>query len=226
MKSLRVWDLPTRLFHWLLVLLVIGLVVTSQVGGNWMVWHMRMGYAVLALVLFRIVWGVVGGHWSRFVNFLYGPSQVLAYLRDRAPLAHRIGHNPLGALSVFALLGLLLLQASTGLFADDEIAFAGPLTKFVSGAWVSNFTWWHKVVGKWGLLALVSLHVLAVLFYLLVKKENLVRPMVSGDKTLAASTTEADLLPPSADATAQRVTAALILAACAGLVYWIVALGG
>ncbi|MDQ7747454.1 cytochrome b/b6 domain-containing protein [Hydrogenophaga pseudoflava] len=219
MHTIRVWDLPTRLFHWALALCVIGLVVTANVGGSWMIWHGRLGYTVLSLLLFRIVWGFVGGHWSRFSSFLYGPSAVLAYLRGNARPEHRVGHNPLGMLSVFALLVVLLLQVSTGLFADDEIAFTGPLASLVSGDTVSQATRYHKSVGKLLLIALVVLHVLAILVYKWIKKDNLLGAMVLGDKQVATP------LPSARDSASSRLLALLIWAVCAAAVYWVVGLG-
>jgi cytochrome b len=219
MQTVRVWDLPTRLFHWGLAACVIGLVITANVGGNWMEWHARLGFTVLSLLLFRIVWGLFGGHWSRFSSFLYGPSAVFAYLRGQSPAAHRVGHNPLGMLSVFALFTVLLLQVSTGLFADDEIAFTGPLVSLVSGDTVSQATRYHKSVGKLLLIALVSVHVLAILYYKWVKKDNLVTPMVLGDKAVTAP------VPSSRDTASTRLVALAVWAACAGVVYWIVGLG-
>jgi cytochrome b len=180
----RVWDAPTRLFHWALVVCVMGLVTTAQIGGTAMEWHFRLGYSVLALLLFRLIWGFSGGHWSRFKSFLYSPRQVLMYLQGRSKSEHSVGHNPMGALSIFALLGLLALQVGSGLMSDDEIAAAGPLVKWVSSAWVGNATFYHKEIGKLVLLALVSLHVLAIVFYFVRKHENLVRPMIRGDKLL------------------------------------------
>lgn len=221
MQTIRVWDLPTRLFHWLLAAAVVGLVITANIGGNWMNWHLRLGYAVLALLLFRLVWGFVGGHWSRFGSFLYAPSTVLAYLRGQAKPEHRVGHTPLGALSVFALLIILLAQVSTGLMSDDEIAFFGPLVRFVSGDTVALATSYHKNVGKFIVIALVVLHVAAVLFYKWVKKDNLVRPMVVGDKQLA----RALVVPETRDSAASRVLALLVLALCGGAVAWLVRLG-
>ena len=119
----RVWDLPTRLFHWVLAACVIGSVVSAKVGGNAMVWHFRLGYAVLALLLFRLLWGVVGGRWSRFSSFICAPSTLLRYLRGQGrPGDHfHVGHSPLGALSVLSLLAVLLVQVGTGLVADDEL---------------------------------------------------------------------------------------------------------
>jgi cytochrome b len=219
MQTVRVWDLPTRLFHWALAACVIGLVITANVGGSWMQWHGRLGYTVLCLLLFRIVWGLIGGHWSRFGNFLYGPSAVVAYLRGQAPATHRVGHNPLGMFSVFALIAVLLLQVSTGLFADDEIAFTGPLVGLVSGDTVSQATRYHKSIGKLLLIALVSVHVLAILYYKWVKKDNLVTPMVLGDKQVPTPA------PSSRDTASTRLVALMVCAACAGVVYAIVNLG-
>jgi cytochrome b len=217
--QVRVWDLPTRLFHWLLVAAVIGLVITSQVGGNWMTWHMRLGYTVLTLLLFRVVWGFTGGHWSRFSNFWFGPRAALRYLREPGAFRHVLGHSPLGALSVFALLAFLLAQAVTGLFVDDEIAFSGPLSRFVSNASVTQLTTYHKLVGKWVLIVLVSLHVIAVLVYLWGKRQNLIKPMISGDKDV-----DLDLPMASQDRSAQRITALVVLLLAGGIVWWIASL--
>lgn len=219
MQIVRVWDLPTRLFHWLLLPCVVGLVITGNVGGNAMVWHGRLGYAVLTLLLFRVVWGFVGGRWSRFSSFVYAPSSVLAYLRGQGRPEHSVGHNPLGAFSVFALLAVLFLQVGSGLFSDDEIAFTGPLAGLVSGDWISELTRYHKNVGKLLLIALVVLHLAAIAFYRLVRKQNLVRPMIDGDKAVAAS------LPSSADTAGRRWFALIVLLLCAVAVYGIVSLG-
>ncbi|MET3497253.1 cytochrome b/b6 domain-containing protein [Variovorax boronicumulans] len=215
----RVWDLPTRLFHWALAVAVLGLIGTGLTGI--MEWHFRLGYTVLSLLLFRLLWGFVGGRWSRFAAFLYAPGSVVAYLRGRAHPDHLIGHTPLGALSVFAVLGILAFQVATGLMADDEISASGPLTRFVSGAVVSFATGWHKAQGKWIVIALVSLHVLAVLFYVLVKRHRLVRPMVSGDKLLADASGR---VAPSRDDAASRALALVLFALCAGVANWIASL--
>ncbi|WP_326541279.1 cytochrome b/b6 domain-containing protein [Pseudorhodoferax sp.] len=215
----RVWDLPTRLFHWTLFLCVVALVATAKIGGNAMVWHVRLGHVVLALLLFRLVWGLVGGRWSRFASFLHSPRDTLLYLRGRGRPELSVGHSPTGAASVFALLGVLALQVATGLSSDDEIAFTGPLTRFLPGELVSQATSYHKGVGEWLVIGLVLLHVAAVLFYLWGKKQNLVRPMVSGDKELPAAT------PASRDDAASRLLALAIGAVCAGLAYWVSGLG-
>jgi cytochrome b len=214
LNKVRVWDLPTRFFHWALAVGVIGLGVSGTVGGNAMVWHFRLGYAVLALLLFRLVWGVAGGRWSRFSAFAYGPQRVIGYLKGQSQPAHEVGHNPLGALSVFAMLGLLLAQAGSGLLSDDEIAFAGPLTSFVSNAAVGLATRFHTEIGKWILLGLVALHLAAIIFYQR-RQRNLVGAMLHGDKALAIDA------PSSRDDWRSSAAAALILALCAGAVYWV-----
>ncbi|MFZ4624428.1 MAG: cytochrome b/b6 domain-containing protein [Rhodoferax sp.] len=208
----RVWDAPTRVFHWTLALCVVGLVVTAQIGGSAMQWHFRFGYGVLSLLVFRLAWGFVGGHWSRFKSFIYRPSDIWRYLQGQGAPAHSVGHNPLGAFSVFALFGFLSLQVASGLLSDDEIAAAGPLVKFVSSTWVGNATFYHKEVGKLILLALVALHLAAIAFYFLKKGENLVRPMVTGDKALDFDVTS------SSDNATDRIKAAIIILGCGGLV--------
>ncbi len=218
--AVRVWDLPTRLFHWTLAVAVVGSVVSAKIGGNAMVWHMRLGCLVLALLAFRVLWGLLGGRWSRFASFIYAPATVLRYLRGQnKPGEHLdVGHNPLGSFSVFGLLGLLALQVATGLVADDEIATVGPLNRFASPDIVTQATSWHKQYGQWILLALVALHVAAILFYLLKKKHNLVRPMLVGDKPLPADT------PASADGPSQRLLALVLFALCAAGAAWVASL--
>jgi len=182
LNVVRVWDLPTRVFHWALVAAVVGLITSAQIGGEAMAWHFRFGYAVLTLLLFRILWGLIGGHWSRFASFIYSPATILGYLKGQGKPEHAIGHNPLGSLSVFAMLGILLLQVGSGLFSDDEIAAAGPLVSLVPSAWVALATHYHAEIGKVILLGLLLLHVGTILFYRFKKGENLVKPMVHGDK--------------------------------------------
>lgn len=220
MKSTRVWDLPTRVFHWALVFSVTGLVITGNVGGNAMPWHFRFGYSVLTLLLFRLTWGLVGGRWSRFASFIYAPSSIIKYLKGDGHPHHSVGHNPMGAFSVFALLTFLTAQVATGLISDDEIAAAGPLTKFVSNATVSIASGYHTKLGKLFLIVLVLLHVGAILFYLYKKRENLIKPMIHGDKVLPLD------VPASRDDAKSRSVALLIFAICATLVYWLVSLGG
>jgi cytochrome b len=219
MHTVRVWDLPTRLFHWALVLCVISLVTTANIGGNAMNWHFRFGYSVLTLLLFRLAWGLVGGHWSRFASFIYSPSSLMAHLRGKTRPEHNIGHSPTGALSVFAMLMVLLAQVGSGLFADDDIAAAGPLTGLVSGDTVALATGYHTEVGKVIVIALVVLHLLAIAYYQWVKKTSLVQPMLKGDKLLPSPANS------SRDTWATRLLALLVLGLCALAVNRLVALG-
>ena len=216
-QPVRVWDLPTRVFHWLLALSIVGSVITAKIGGGAMVWHIRLGLLALTLLAFRWVWGLVGGRWSRFASFIYAPATVLRYLRGQAqPGEHLdVGHNPLGSFSVFGLLVILTLQVATGLVADDEIATVGPLNRFVSSASSSLATGWHKTYGQWIIISLAVLHVAAILYYLVRKRVNLVRPMLLGDKTLPRGT------PASADGLRQRVLAVIIVALCAIAAYFV-----
>ena len=222
LRAVRVWDLPTRLFHWVLALAVVGSVVTAKIGGNATVWHFRLGYLVLGLLLFRLVWGVVGGHWSRFATFVRGPGTVLRYLRGQIRTGEHldVGHNPLGAGSVIALLTILAVQVGTGLIADDEIASVGPLNRFVDTATGLAATAWHKTGGQWIIIGLVVLHIAAIVFYKVRHGKDLVGPMVRGDKQLAEDA------PASADDMRTRLKAVVIIAVIAAAVAFVVRLGG
>jgi cytochrome b len=217
MKKLRVWDLPLRLFHWSLVAFLLASFVTQAIGGNAMDWHFRAGYAVLTLLAFRLVWGIVGPRYARFSSFLYGPSAIAAYLRGAS--GPHVGHNPLGSLSVFAMLAVVLAQALSGMFANDDIASEGPLARFVSKDMSDRLTWFHADVNAWILLALVCLHVLAVAWYGLARSQNLVKPMWSGDLELGP---DAGPVEATSDSWRTRLLALAILAGCAGGMYYLV----
>ncbi len=187
LQPVKVWDLPTRIFHWTLVALMIAQWLTAQNSGA-MDYHVWGGYAVLALVLFRLIWGVVGSETARFGAFVRGPGAALAYvkalLRGETPLY--LGHNPMGGWSIVAMLILLLVQAGTGLFANDDILIEGPLYSWVSKSASDWLTTIHKLNFNL-LLAVIAVHISAVLFYLLVKRENLIHPMLSGRKHLSSN---------------------------------------
>lgn len=219
MQRVRVWDLPTRVFHWALALSVVGLVVSANLGGNWMNLHIRLGYVVFTLLLFRLGWGLIGGYWSRFSQFLYPPRDLLRYLRGQGSHLHQVGHSPLGALAVFAFLLVLAAQVGSGLFTDDEIAFFGPLVTLVSGDVVSLASDYHRKVGKLILIVLVIMHVAALLYYKWVKRQPLVAAMLHGDKTLSQNA------PSSRDGLRQRLLALAWLACSAAVVWWVVGLG-
>ena len=182
--SIHVWDIPTRFFHWLLVILVFFSFITGKIGGTAMKYHELSGFAVLCLVVFRLVWGFIGGQQSRFSAFLKGPATVLRYASSLPGRESRtyIGHNPLGGWSIIAMLMSLFLQAGTGLFANDDILTEGPLYDLISKQTSDWLTGMHDL-NQNVLMGLVVLHICAILFYLFVKRENLLVPMITGKKT-------------------------------------------
>lgn len=167
-----------RIFHWSLALSVVVAIVTAKLGGNWMEWHGKAGLTIIGLLAFRLAWGVVGSTHARFRNFAPTPASILAYVKGQW---NGVGHNPLGALAVFLLLGLLIAQAITGLFSNDDIAFNGPLFALVDKSLSDRLSGWHHQLSN-ALLVLLGLHVAAILFYLFVKRNNLVKPMLTGWK--------------------------------------------
>jgi cytochrome b len=214
---IRVWDVPTRIFHWALAALVIFSFTTGKVGGGWMEWHLRSGYAILALLLFRLAWGVAGSHTARFAHFVRGPRTALAYARETIGGRHPYteGHNPMGGWMVLFMLLALVVQATTGLFADDEIATQGPLAVKVSNALVARLTTIHKY-NEWVIVAAVALHVIAIATYQLGLKVDLVRPMVFGWKQVPAGLRAAE------PRRASSLLAVVIAGVAAALVYWLV----
>ena len=218
-KSVRVWDAPVRVFHWALVALVLTSWVTSEIGGNAMTYHMWSGYTILTLVVFRIVWGFVGSEHARFRGFLHGPRAILSHAGGLFGSTSRyyVGHNPLGGISVVLMLASLLLQAGTGLFANDDIATEGPLTYMVSGATSSLLTTIHRY-NFYVLVALIALHVAAALYYLIVKRENLIGAMFTGRKRVPGDGDYADARMTSGWVAV--VVVAVIAAGVATLVNW------
>jgi cytochrome b len=192
-NATRVWDIPTRVVHWSFVLGLAFSWWTAETGR--LEWHRWSGYTLLALVLFRVYWGFAGSSTARFRNFVRGPRAIREYLR--AAPAVTVGHNPLGALSVLALLGLLLLQIVLGLFAVDVDGIeSGPLSLYVSFETGRACAEWHEVVFN-ALLALIALHILAVLYYRVFRKQNLIGAMLTGKRVFegeAEPLTSASLL--------------------------------
>ena len=211
-KIIRVWDLPIRLFHWLLLIAIVLSFITVKIGGNAMELHGRIGYCVLTLIIFRVCWGFVGSYHARFTNFIPSPTGLFNYLSGKTKAG--LGHNPLGALSVLALLFSVGVQAVTGLFVNDDIAFEGPFAKYVSNSTVGLLTSIHRV-NELVLIALIALHLCAILYYQKFKSENLIKPMLLGDKEIDPSE-EAKYLPTdlgqaSRDGGLQRGLALLLL---------------
>lgn len=222
-KIIRVWDLPIRLFHWFLATCILTSIITVKIGGNAMEIHAQAGYCALALIIFRICWGLIGSHHARFINFVPSPTDFVSYVFGRSKAG--LGHSPLGALSVIALIGSVGLQAGTGLFANDEIAFAGPLAKYVSNGTVSLMTSIHRF-NETVLLVLIALHLCAILYYYKLKGENLVKPMIVGDKEIDPSEEvkylPADLGQASKDGGLQRGLALLLLSLIAVILGYVI----
>lgn len=177
---ISLWDLPIRVFHWTLVPSVMAAIATAIIGGNWMVWHGRLGLLIIGLVTFRVMWGFFGSHYARFCQFFPTPSKIIAYLNGHW---QGEGHNPLGAFSVFGLLTILGLQAVTGLFTNDDIAFTAPLFSLVDKEQSNQITQLHTW-NAYTIYLLIGLHIAAIAFYRIVKKNDLIRPMITGWKEI------------------------------------------
>lgn len=217
-SRVRIWDLPTRLFHWLLAALVVFSFTTGKLGGDWMEWHFRSGYAIASLLLFRLLWGLAGSHYARFANFLPSPSRVWSTLRSQRPAAITVsaGHSALGMLSVYALLVVLVVQVTAGMFTNDGSFTEGPWVKFISGATSDRLSTLHYYNG-WLVAALVALHVAAIAFYLLARREDLITPMFTGDKLGLTAL-------PAEDGSAIRLRAAVLAALAGGIIFYLVTL--
>ena len=178
-----VWDAPTRLFHWILVLLIAFQYASGEFGLLPMAWHFRLGYATLALIVFRVLWGFAGSRSSRFSSFVRGPATVARYLFDslRGRPRSYLGHNPLGGWSVLLMLACVAVQATSGLFSSDDLTETGPLAARVSDRTVELMTRIHHL-GRYVLLALIVLHLMAVLMHWAIRRDNLVAPMLHGRK--------------------------------------------
>ena len=211
----RVWDLPVRLFHWLIVALVAAAYATWRL--NWMVWHGWIGDLTLALVLFRLLWGFLGSETARFSQFLTSPRialQHLKYIFLREP-DRQVGHNPAGGWMVLLLLALLLAEALTGIYIANDIADVGPLTGMVSAAAADAIDASHAII--WNvLLAAIALHVLAIAGYAAVKGQDLVRPLITGMKTLPEPVTE-----PRMASAARAAVLFAVSAAAAIIIAWV-----
>jgi cytochrome b len=203
-----IWDLPTRLFHWTLATSVLLQYCTGLLGSDWLPVHAVLGYTTLSLLLFRFVWGFWGGYWSRFVNFIPTPTTLKAYLlsTEQPQNAQSLGHNPMGALSVLAMLLTLLAQAISGLMSSDDIAFNGPLTSHLSEQCVQWMSWYHTEIGFNLILALILLHLGAIVYYQRVRGQKLVQAMIHGYKEISHQSVKS--APCAATAPTQIKTAA------------------
>ncbi|MDR3159756.1 MAG: cytochrome b/b6 domain-containing protein [Zoogloeaceae bacterium] len=218
MQTVKVWDLPVRLFHWLLVASIAALFITGKMDDA-IALHGKIGIFVVGLLVFRVLWGFIGSTYARFLQFFPTPARIFAYLKGEW---RGLGHNPLGALSVFALLFLTALQTGLGLLAYDEISFHGPLSALVGDDLAVRFTGWHQTLA-YVLLAFVGLHAASIVFYKFVQKHDLLLPMLTG----RAEVPENAPLPPAKDGSIKSLLLALALAAfslwaaCGTWIAWI-----
>ena len=217
LAKVKVLDLPVRIFHWAIAVLLCFSWWTATQGGNLTTYHLWSGYAILTLLLFRLAWGIVGSTHARFSDFAYGPRSVFEYMKTvpRREAVRFAGYNPLGGLSVLLILVCLALQTGTGLFANADIVTEGPLYKWVSKATSDFLTTIHSY-NFYVLLALVGMHLAAVLFHLVYKAENLITSMFTGKKLLSQEAAVAEVRDPG-------LGLALLVIGLAGLgVYWLV----
>ena len=184
-----IWDLPLRLWHWALVVCLAGSWVTAEAGFDWTTTHFYFGYSALALVLFRLAWGVLGTFHSRYTSFLASPKTVIAYLRRKNPSEPARGHNPIGGWSSIIIVVLVGLQASSGLFISDDIFYAGPYNSVVNTGTADWLAGWHHRLFTL-IQFTVLLHILAVSWYTWGKKEGLIQAMFHGRKMLPRGSTE------------------------------------
>lgn len=193
--TVKVLDLPVRVFHWVLAALTCFSWWSGMQGGDplLMTYHLWSGYSILMLLLFRIAWGFVGSTHARFSDFLYGPRAIIEFVKTlpRREAARFAGYNPLGGLSVLLIFVCIALQIGTGLFANDDIVTEGPLYQWVSKGTSDFLTTVHSY-NFYALLALVSLHIAAVLFHLVYKSENLFTPIFTGNKLLSQDAARAE----------------------------------
>jgi cytochrome b len=173
-----IWDLPLRIFHWLLVAAVSIAIVTAKLGGNWMDIHGKAGLTIVGLLAFRVIWGFIGPHHSRFLVFFPKPKTIIQYIKG-----HWVGygHNPIGALATIILLSVLIIQAISGLFSNNDIDFVGPLTSLISESVSRQLTKIHHLSANL-LYGLLITHIVAIVLYLILKKNNLIKPMITGWK--------------------------------------------
>ena len=211
MKGVKVWDLPSRIAHWALALSILGSYGSAEYGWFSMQWHFYFGYAAITLVIFRVLWGFFGSEHARFRNFVRGPGAVWCYLKTLGDKnsAETTGHSALGGWAVLLLLAATLAQGISGLFKTDDIEWFGPLSEKASAELVEQMSWFHSNF-EGILLLIIGVHIVAALLYLLIKKQNLIAPMVTGIKR----TISAD------DAKQKPIWLALVLLALSAATLW------
>jgi len=228
-RVIQVWDLPVRIFHWVLVLLFIAAYVTNELGPTYFQYHVWCGYSLIVLVCFRIIWGFIGTYHARFSHFVRNPVTTLKYALNtlKGTEKHYTGHNPLGAIMVIVLLLGSLIQGLTGLFTNDEILNVGPLYGYISNELSLQLTSIHRQLFYW-ILGAVALHVVAVLVHQFVKRDNIIVPMFNGKKVFSGEKIkkddglENDELEQVSIKSSQIILALIIVAILALVLAWVI----
>jgi len=210
-----IWDLPLRIFHWSFAVVILAGWYTAEQGADLVEIHMKLGFVAIGLLIFRVLWGVIGPKHARFSQFLPSPKKLLSYLRNSSSQKTIPGHNPLGAMMVVLMILLISVQAISGLFIDDDVFSSGPYYGSISNELEKIMRFLHHNTFDF-MIAAIGLHLAAVAYYWRVKKQNLVLPMITGKKS--ADQVEAiDAIPHS-----KIILACVLAACCIGFVYWLV----
>lgn len=216
-KKYLIWDLPLRIFHWVLVLTILGAWYTSDQDNDLIDYHLIFGYVALGLITFRILWGFIGTTHSKFKYFVPTPNKLINYLTQKSPQRDYPGHNPLGSLMVVFMITLILLQAISGLFMNDDIFTNGPYYGTINESIEEILVFFHRNSFNF-ILAAIVLHILAILFYKKIKKKSLVMPIITGEKS------DQDVKQEDAIKHSKLVLAAIVAIAVTAFIYWLVIL--
>ncbi len=210
-----IWDLPLRIFHWSFAFTILACWYTSEQEGEMVERHMQLGYVALTLIVFRILWGVIGPKHARFSQFIPSANTLINYLHPKKVSKATPGHNPLGALMVVLMIVLITLQAVSGLFINDDIFSSGPYYGSIGNDLEKIMAFIHHNVFDF-MIAAIALHIAAIAYYWRIKKQNLVLPMITGKKP-STQVNAVDAIPHS-----KIILACIIAACCIGFIYWLV----
>ena len=210
-----IWDLPLRIFHWSFAVTILASWYTAEQGADLVEIHIQLGFVALALIVFRVLWGLIGPKHARFSQFVPSPKALFAYLRKSKTDKTTPGHNPLGAMMVILMIVLISAQAISGLFINDDVFSSGPYYGSISNELEKIMRFLHHNTFDF-MIAAIGLHLAAVAYYWRVKKQNLVLPMITGKKS-AEQVKAVDAIPHS-----KIILACLVAACCVGFIYWLV----
>ena len=212
-----IWDLPLRIFHWSFALTILACWYTSEQEGDLVDLHMKLGFLAISLIIFRILWGLIGPKHARFSQFIPSPKTLINYLHPAKESKTTAGHNPLGALMVILMIVLITLQAVSGLFINDDIFSSGPYYGSIGNELEKIMFFLHHNTFDF-MIAAIALHLAAIAYYWRIKKQNLVLPMITGNKS-AKQVSAVDAIPHS-----KLILACVVAVCCIGFVYWLVVL--